>query len=646
MPMRRFLLILGYAGGVVLLVLVGVGIAVWTVDPNDLVGPLQARIKAATGRDVTIGGGIEFKLGLVPKLIVNDVRVGNASWAKTPDLLSAKRVEVEVALLPLLQRRFELVRLNLIEPVIALETNAKGHGNWELTATPSAASAPKADSGPIALGVDNLSMTRGALTFRDGITGSETHVTIDELALRARNAQSPVNAEFRGTIDGIAVALTGNLGPLATLSDRRLPYPVTVKGEVEGRKTTVTTKVLRADDLVDLQEIDITSGSSNVKGRVEIRNGGPKATYTINLASAALALEDLALPQAAAPTAKPATSGTTGATRFVFSDVALPFDALRGKDANGDITIDKLTLPGGRQLTKVHAQFTLRDGKLDAPALQASAFGGTISAVLTLNAMRGQTPAIALRIDGHDLDLGPLLAAAGVAREVRGGKTNVTLNVTMHGNSLHQWMSGINGLARVAVGPATIVNAKTDPTQATDRLAEAVNPFRTVNASTELQCAVIRLPLAGGVAHVDRSIAAETKQLEVAMSGTLDFRSETLDLLVKPRIRQGIAIEIPQIADLVRVRGTFAAPSVGVDAMASTAAIGGLSAGAGAGGGARGALGSLLGQATLAPSGAGACDVALGKASGAADAANAANRGHATTGVEDLGKVLGGLFKR
>ena len=200
-----FLLILMYAGGVVLLVFVGVGIAVWSVDPNELVGPLQARIKAATGRDVTIGGGIELKLGLVPKLVVNDVRVGNASWAKTPDLLSAKRVEVEVALLPLLQRRFELVRLNLIEPVIALETNAKGHGNWELTAPPSAAGAPKAETGPVALGVDNLSMTRGALTYRDGATGAETRVTIDELALRARDAQSPVNAEFRGTIDGIAV---------------------------------------------------------------------------------------------------------------------------------------------------------------------------------------------------------------------------------------------------------------------------------------------------------------------------------------------------------------------------------------------------------------------------------------------------------
>ena len=639
--MRMFLLILGYAGGVVLLILAGVGIAVWTVDPNDLVGPLQARIKAATGRDVTIGGGIELKLGLVPKLIVNDVRVGNAPWAKTPDLLSAKRVEVEVALLPLLQRRFELVRLNLIEPVIALETNAKGRGNWELTVPSSDTGAPKADSGAIPLGIDDLSMKRGALTFRDGATGSETHVTIDELALRARNAQSPVNAEFRGTIDGIAVALTGNLGPLSTLSDRRLPYPVTVQGVLAGRKSALSAKVQRADDLVDLQDLDITSGSSNIKGRVEIRNGGPKATYTINLASAALALEDLALPQAALAAATPATSSTGGSKRFVFSDAALPLEALRGKDANGDIAIEKLTLPGGRQLSKVHVQFTLRDGKLDAPAVQASAFGGTASAILTVNAVRGQTPAIALRIDGNDLDLGPLLATAGVVREVRGGKTSVAINVTMHGNSLHQWMSGINGRARVVVGPATFVNAKLDPTQSFDRLSGAVNPFRAGSATTELQCAVITLPLAGGVAHVDHSIAVETKQLDATASGTVDFRNETLDLSIRPRIRQGIAVEIPQIAEVVRLRGSFAAPTVGVDAMAATAAIAGLMAG----GRTRGGLGAVLGQATVAPSGAGACAVALGKVS-AAGSPDAANRGPAATGVEDLTKALGGLFKR
>ncbi len=104
--MSHFRRVLGIAGGVLLLLLVGVAIALLTVDPNQFVGPVLARVKAATGREVTVGGGIELKIGFAPKIVADDVRVGNAPWGKAPQLLSARQVEAQVALLPLLQRRF------------------------------------------------------------------------------------------------------------------------------------------------------------------------------------------------------------------------------------------------------------------------------------------------------------------------------------------------------------------------------------------------------------------------------------------------------------------------------------------------------------------------------------------------------------
>ena len=131
-PMSNFRRALGIAGGALLLLFIGVAIALLTVDPKQFVGPILARVKAATGRDVTVGGDIELKIGFAPRIVAHDVRVGNAPWGKAPQLLSARQVEAQVALFPLLQRRFELVRLNLVEPVIALETNRDGRGNWEL----------------------------------------------------------------------------------------------------------------------------------------------------------------------------------------------------------------------------------------------------------------------------------------------------------------------------------------------------------------------------------------------------------------------------------------------------------------------------------------------------------------------------------
>ena len=47
---RTALIILGAAAGLVALVLIGVAIAVATIDPNRFVAPLAAGVKTATGR--------------------------------------------------------------------------------------------------------------------------------------------------------------------------------------------------------------------------------------------------------------------------------------------------------------------------------------------------------------------------------------------------------------------------------------------------------------------------------------------------------------------------------------------------------------------------------------------------------------------
>ena len=643
--MRVGLTILGIAGGIVLLVLLGVAIAVWTVDPNQFIGPIQARIKSATGRDVKIGGGIELNLGLTPKLVANDVRFGNAPWAKGPDMISAKAVEAQVALLPLLRREFDLVRLNLVDPVIALETNPQGQGNWELAQPKSGTGKAKSDASTEMFAIGDLAITHGTLTYRDGATGSETHVVIETLTLQARDAQSAVNAEFRGTIDGIAVALTGNLGPLSTLAQRRLPYPVAVQGAIAGKKTSISLKVQRSDEAVELQDIEASSGASKVRGMLGIRQVGPHNAYTVDLSAESLAANDIALPVASPP---PSKHAPVSAPHTVFPDTPLPLDSLRKGNASGQVAIGRFVLDDGQALGNVRIQFTLRDGKLDVPVLQFARYGGTFTGKLAIDMTRPQGgPAITLVLDGHQLDLAALLAAGGVKREVRGGKTEIAIDVAMRGDSPHKWMASANGRARAIVGPASLVNSKLDPGVSFDQIAQLVNPFRTAEGVTELRCAVARLPLSGGIAHVDRSIAVETKELEVSVSGTLDFRNEMLDLSIKPRVRQGIPINIPQIAELVRFHGPFASPTVGVDAMASAETIARVGAAVGTGG--LSILGeALLGSAVAASDagGGGACAVALGGKAAATSASSSTKTPAASNPVQDLGSAVGKLLGR
>ena len=627
-------------GAGLLLAIGAMGVALLTLDLNQFVGPILARLKAVTGREITVGGDVGLRIGLRPRIVANDVRLANVPWGKAPYFVTAKRLEMQVALLPLLSREFELIRLNVVEPVIALETSPDGKNNWDLGEAPKTAAPPTVETRPGAFVLGDLAVTHGELTYSDASSGEMTKVTIETFTLKAPDRQSQVATEFKGIVDGIAVALDGSVGPISTFNDRGTPYPVRLKGEVAERKTAVAFDMKRDDKGLTLERLDLVHGASDVKGRIEIRDA-PKPVWTVNATSTTLDLNELTAERKGVPAVKPPTT-SAASSKLVFSDAPVSFDALKGRNATGDVAIDHLVLPGGRKVERIRTKFSLADAKLDAPTVQAAGYGGTISGSISIDS-RARAPSIAVKLEGRELDLSAILAAAGVNREVKGGKTTVTVDVGMHGNSPHQWVGGAGGRVLVVVGPATLVNTKIDPGLTFDRLAEAVNPFRAVKPSTELKCAVIRLPLAGGVATVDRSIALETHELDVSMSGKLDFRTETLDLSIRPKVRQGIPIEIPQIAELVRFTGTFTAPTVSVDAGGSATTIARIGAAIGTGG-----L-SVLGETLLSKAGAGgagACDVALGKASAASPgtASTPAKSGAASNPVEGIGSAIKGLF--
>jgi len=220
---------------------------------------------------------------------------------------------------------------------------------------------------------------------------------------------------------------------------------------------------------------------------------------------------------------------------------------------------------------RVQLRFTLNDGHLEVPLLRAATFGGSVDAHVMLDVPASGSPDVALKIDANNLDLGAELAALDVRRDVKGGKTSVKADVRARGTSLHDWAASASGNFTAIAGPATIANTNLTLDSAFDRVAKAANPFRDKDPTTELKCAVIRLPLAGGIARIDRSVAAETTKVGVSVSGTLDLRNEAIDVTFRPQLREGISIDIPQVAELVRLHGPLRHPQVSIDAMASVA---------------------------------------------------------------------------
>jgi AsmA family protein len=646
--MRLFWQILAGIGGLVLLLLIAIAIAVSTVDVKSFIGPIQKRVKDATGRDLTIGGNIDFKLSLEPKLVVQDVALSNAPWAKSSQMLTAKRVEAQFALLPLLHRDFQVRSFALIEPTIALETDAKGAGNWDFGGTSASTPAAATPDGAAAMGglfVGDLSISNGVLTYRDGESGKVTTVTIADLALNARDPQSAVSARFRGSVDDISIAVEGDLGPLTSLVQRRWPYPVSLKGQVDGQQASVDTKLRVQDSTIALDPLELGVAKSKVTGKLTVTTGKPRPKLVFKLASPSLALAELALPAKGATSAGAKSAAKAAPkSRFVFSEDPIDLSGLKSVDASGDIAVETLVLPDGRKLDHVQLQLALQNGMLDAPVVQAGIFGGKVSAHVKLDANRDKDAALNLHLDASGLDLAAILAESGIKREVRGGKTSVNADIAARGGSLHQWASSASGTVTAIVGPASMGHP-TDNSDATfNKLAEAVNPFRKVDPSTELQCAVIRLPLASGIAKVERSIAFETNKLGATASGTVDFRDETLDLSIKPQLRKGITLNIDQFASLVRFHGSFNAPTVGIDAKASAETVATLGAAIATGG--TSLLGQVLFKSATADTGA-PCQIALGRAGSATEPGAAAPAtDKSAPASNDLGKALGKMFGR
>ena len=674
---RTVLVILAFAGGLVALLVIAVAIAISTIDVRTFAAPVQARVKADTGRELAFGGPLELKLSLEPRLVASDVSLANAPWGQAPQMIKAKRLEVQVALLPLLSRRFQVVELALIEPVIALETDAQGHGNWDIggpvtAAAPTPSAAEAVGAGAVAFA--NVTIEDGTLTYRDGVTGKVTNVTIDRLVVHSRTGSAPIDAEFRGRIDDVAVALTGNLGPLDALRERRWPYPVAVKGEIDGKPASVSTKLSIRDDTTTFDAFDVAWGPLAAKGDVRVVKTGGRKKYLFTLSAPSWSFADAAViagaaattvaspPAANAPapavsdaakspaapaTARPsATAASPPASsppsRFLFSERPLPLALLAAFDAEGDLAVTDVVIDSRNRWKDVKLKVLLAGGKLDVPSFAAAAYGGTLSGRLTLDASR-PSPAMTVKADGRDLDLGALLVAIGERREVRGGKTAIALDLAARGNSLHQWAASASGQALMSVGPSTLVNTRLDVNDVMDSLSRAVNPFRERDPSTELLCAVIRLPLADGIARVERSIAMQTAKIAVSASGTLDFRDERLDLTLRPRVKAGIPIDIPQMAELVHFTGPFTRPAVKIDAVASAAAIAKIGAAIGTSG--LSVIGTSL-FAKIDDQG-NACEVALGRGATAGKPAPEETTKPPVEPVGNaIGKALGKLFGR
>jgi len=208
--LTRKRVLIAVAVAAVVVALVALYVAVMTVEVARYRGDIEALLSREVGREVRIGGAMTLERSLRPRLLVEDVSIANPPKTSRPTFASVKRLEIKIALLPLLGKRLRIVDLKLSGAEALFEKATDGTPNWQL--------APAADTagGPsVAVEVVSFRVENSKLGYR-APNGDRAEAEINNLEARLL-PDEPVSVNLTGRFENLPVRATFGGGTLESL---------------------------------------------------------------------------------------------------------------------------------------------------------------------------------------------------------------------------------------------------------------------------------------------------------------------------------------------------------------------------------------------------------------------------------------------
>lgn len=591
------------AGGlaVVLIAVVVAGVAILgSMDFNQYKGLIAEQAKKATGRDLQIAGDLKLEISLNPAIAVDGVSFSNAAWGSRPEMVSVKRFAAEVSLIPLLSGQIVVNRL-LVEGVDLLaETDKKGVGNWEFAPGEKPAADAGSSGGGALPSIDKVVMRDIKITYKDGITGAEHRVALDEMTASAGSSNAPVKIAAKGSLNEKIFTVSGALGSVAQMTSSDGVYPVAIVAEalgvkasykgtlgtpggsvavdgqvavaVESLKKTLSEAASIVPALKDVPEIgadkiDLASkvsfdgktvnlggmtlqaGKTDLAGNVRATLGG-KPNVDVTLTSNLIELDEL-LPASEKKAEAPAPSDGR-----VFPNDPLPLDGFKAVDAKVAFDGKKIVVQGN-QLEDVSVRLTLKGGNLQIAPFSAMVAGTKVSGTVGLNG-GVSVPVLTAKLNAAGLDYGELLKQRGMT-DIAAGKLDADVDVKGAGVSVRALMAGLNGQLFVKTE-----NGKIDSSALNIVSSDVMSALPGFNSKDDktLRCGVVNFDIKDGIANA-KALVFETGGLSAIGVGTVDLREEKLNLLIDPRAKQTSLASAAIVP--VAITGTLLQPEWALD---------------------------------------------------------------------------------
>ncbi|WP_278938592.1 AsmA family protein [Pseudomonas helleri] len=560
-----------------------------------------------------------------PHVIAEDLTLGNPDWSKTPEMASLKQVELRLSPLALLSQTVAIPRIDLKEPKAKLERLADGRANWTFTFD---AADPKAEPSNWKVDIGAIGFDKGQVSLNDQTLKTRLDVLIDSLGKpipfseivgekEAKKSQDkgavPQDYAFalkvNGEYHGQKLHGTGKIGGLLALRDTNQPFPLQAQVSIADTKVALAGTLT---DPLDLGALDLRLklagsslsnlypltgvtlpdsppystdghltaklreatgatftydnfngkiGSSDIHGDLSFVASKPRPKLTGKLVSNQLLMVDLAPLIGADSNDKQKARG--GSSKQP-ADKVLPVEEFRTErwrdmDADVEFTGKRIVQSADLPFTDLYTHVVLSDGVLKLEPLRFGVAGGKLDAQINLNGRDTPLQGRA-KLTARNFKLKQLFPTFEPMK-TSFGELNGDASISGTGNSVARLLGTANGNLKMLINDGAISRSLMEI--AGLNVGNYVVGKIFGDKDVKINCAAADFGIKDGLA-TSRLFVFDTQNAIIYIDGTANFATERLDLKITPESK---GFRVFSLRSPLYVRGTFAHPDAGVEAV-------------------------------------------------------------------------------
>jgi len=532
-------------------------------------------------RPIKVDGELQTHLfSLNPRVVAENVTVGNPPWTPAGVVLQAARVSLVIRL-PGLRHSGGITAIDIQGASLHLIRDAAGRANWQWRDP-----ARKRVNKNSAI-VRSLSILNARVMLDDARRHLQFVGTVSAQDRGAPGDRQPLRIDGAGQLNGRAASFQISADPLVTAS-HRVPYHFSFTESSGGSRldgsgvlpqpflveiadaTFVATgpdlkdlffltgvhlidtgayrlsgKVERRGNLTTFSDLVATTGSSDMRGRVATDSSSGRPRFDVDLNSGVLKLSDLGLraagraPQPQAP--------------LLLSDAMISANVLHAEGAVAKYQATRLEV-GHLALENLSLEATIGKDVLTVGPLAATLSGGRIAAHLTLDGSK-TVPAANVDIRITDAQLGQLFTKDVASPPVE-GSLQAHISIAGLGRSVHQVAASATGTVAAQMTGGALRKSFAEMTNVDLRGLGLM--LAKDKQDVAVRCAIAKFKAQDGTLTA-QALVADTDPVLITGAGQIHLDSEALDLAIRGNPK---GLRLFRLRSPVLVQGTLAHPSL------------------------------------------------------------------------------------